>query len=82
MEFHLPKQIKTFYWRVFTIPFLSIAYYHIFHEGELTGLKFNEFENVGSLIFILGVSACEAALTTVFLWVIVESVKKLRRTID
>lgn len=80
MELHLPKRIEPFFWRVFPIPFLLIAYYHIFQKGELTGLGFNELENVGSLIFILGVSMCEAALTTVFIWVIVESVKKLLRS--
>lgn len=80
MEFHLPKRIKTFYWRVFPVPFLWIAYYQIVHNWQLEQFGFDELEDVGTLLFILGVSACEAALVTVFLWYVVESVKKRLRT--
>ncbi len=62
MEFHLPKRIKTFYWRVFPVPFLWIAYYQIVHDWQLEQFGFDELEDVGTLLFILGVSACEAAL--------------------
>lgn len=82
MEFHLPKRIKTFYWRVFPVPFLWIAYYQIVHDWQLEQFGFDELEDVGTLLFILGVSACEAALVTVFLWYVVESVKKLLRTTE
>ncbi|WP_131484446.1 hypothetical protein [Exiguobacterium sp. SL-9] len=80
MEFHLPKQIKTFYWRVFPIPFLLITYYQIVHDWQLEKFGFDEFEDIGTLLFILGVSACEAALVTLFLWCVVVSLKKLLRT--
>jgi len=80
MEFHLPKRIKTFYWRVFPVPFVWIAHYQIVHDWQLEQFGFGELEDVGTLLFILGVSACEAALVTVFLWYVVESVKKLLRT--
>lgn len=80
MEFHLPKRIKTFYWRVFPVPFVWIAYYQIVHNWQLELFGFDELEDVGTLLFILGVSACEAALVTVLLWYIVESVKKWLRT--
>lgn len=79
MEFHLPKRIKTFYWRVFPVAFVLIAYYQIVHDWHLEQFGFDELEDVGTLLFILGVSACEAALVTVFLWYVVESVKKLLR---
>ncbi|MCT4776821.1 hypothetical protein NQG36_06080 [Exiguobacterium aquaticum] len=80
MEFHLPKRIKTFYWRVFPVPFVWIAYHQIVHDWQLEQFGFDELEDVGTLLFILSVSACEAALVTVFLWYVVESVKKRLRT--
>lgn len=82
MEFHLPKRIKTFYWRVFPVPFVWIAYNQIVHDWQLEQFGFDELEDVGTLLFILGVSACEAALVTVFLWYVVETVKKLLRTAE
>lgn len=80
MEFHLPNRIKTFYWRVVPVAFILIAYYHVVHEWRLEQFGFDEFEYVGRLLFIFLVSACEAALVTIFLWCVVESVKKLLRT--
>lgn len=80
MEFHLPKRIKTFCWRVFPVPFILIAYYQIVHDWQLEQFGFDELEDVGTLLFIFGVSACEAALVTVFLWCVFESMKKLLRT--
>lgn len=82
MEFHLPKRIKTFYWRVFPVSFIWVAYYQIVHDWQLEQFGFDKLEDVGTLLFILGVSACEAALVTVFLWYVVESVKKLLRTTE
>ncbi|UTT41527.1 hypothetical protein [Exiguobacterium aurantiacum] len=82
MEFHLPKRIKTFYWRVFPVAFVLITYYQIVHDWQLEQFGFDELEDVGTLLFILGVSACEAALVTVFLWYVVELVKKLLRTTE
>ena len=69
-----------FYWRVVPVAFILIVCYQIVHEWRLEQFGFDEFEDIGRLLFILGVSACEAALVTIFFWCVVESVKKLLRT--
>lgn len=75
MELHLPKRIKTFYYSVFPVLFMLITYKQIVHDWQLTRFGFDELEDVGKIIFVLGVSACEAALMTVFLWWIIELMK-------
>ncbi|TCI65205.1 MULTISPECIES: hypothetical protein [unclassified Exiguobacterium] len=77
MKLDLPKQIKTFYWHVFSFPFVLIAYHHLVHEWQLEQYGFDELEDVGTLFFIFGFSACEVTLVTVFLWSVVDSVTKL-----
>lgn len=56
MEFHLPKRIKTFYWRVFPVPFVWIAYDQIVHDWHLDQFGFDKLEDVGTLLFILGLT--------------------------
>ncbi|OCA84056.1 hypothetical protein A8F94_15105 [Bacillus sp. FJAT-27225] len=79
MELHLPKSIKKFFWSLFPVILLLIGYNNIFNYWELPLFGFNELEDFGTLLFILGTSACESALVTVFLWWILESMKKILR---
>lgn len=77
MELRLPNSIKRFYW--FLLPFIMvlISNQNIFNYWELPHYGFNEFEDFGRLLFVLGISACESALIIVFLWWIIKFVKKI-----
>ncbi len=68
MELHLPKSIHTFYWFTFPIILILVGYTNVFYNWELPLYGFNELEDFGRLLFVLGISACESALWTVFLW--------------
>jgi hypothetical protein len=76
MELHLPKSINKFYWFLFPIILVLIGYNNIFNNWELQLFSFNELEDFGRLLFVLGISACESALITVFLWWILKALKK------
>lgn len=68
MELHLPKRIHKFYWSLFPIILVIISYHNIFNNWELPLYGFNELEDFGRLLFVCGLSMCESALLTVFLW--------------
>ena len=68
MELHLPKRIHTFYWSLFPILFVIISYQNIFNNWQLPLYGFNELEDFGRLSFVCGLSICESALLTFFLW--------------
>ena len=68
MELHLPKRIHTFYRSLFPILLVIIGYHNIFNNWQLPLYGFNELEDIGRLLFVCGLSICESALLTVFLW--------------
>lgn len=77
MELHLPKSINKFYWSLFPVILVLIGYNNIFNSWELPLYGLNELEDFGRLLFVLGISACESALVTIFLWWVIKSVKKI-----
>jgi hypothetical protein len=77
MELHLPKSIKKFYSFLFTVILVFIGYNNIFNNWELQLYGFNELEDIGRLLFVLGISAFESALMTVILWWGIKSLKKI-----
>lgn len=77
MEMHLPKSINKFYCFVFPVILVLTGYNNIFNNWELPLFGFNELEDFGRLLFALGISACESALITVFLWWGIKSLKKI-----
>jgi hypothetical protein len=79
MELHLPKSIKKFFWLLFPIIIVLIGYNNIFNNWELPLFSFSELEDLGRLLFVLGISACESALVTVILWWVIKSIKKIRK---
>ena len=77
MELRLPNSIKRFFWFLFPFVMVLISIQNIFNNWELHYYGFNEFEDFGRLLFVLGISACESALIVVFLWWIIKFVKKI-----
>jgi hypothetical protein len=77
MELHLPKSITKFYWFLFPIILVLTVYNNIFNNWELPLFGFSEFDDMGRLLFVLGVSACESALVTVFLWWVIKTLKRI-----
>ena len=77
MELILPKSINKFYWIVFPVILVFIGYNNIFHNWELHLFGFSELEDIGRLLFVMAISACESALVTVFLWWVIKSIKKI-----
>lgn len=78
MEFRLPNSIKRFYWILFPFIMVLMSIQNIFRNWELQYYGFNELEDFGTLLFVLGLSACESALIVIFLWWIVIFVKKFQ----
>ena len=72
MEPRLPNSIKRFFWFLFPFIIVLISIQNIFNNWELHYYGFNEFEDFGRLLFVLGISACESALIVVFLWWIIK----------
>ncbi|KPL57707.1 hypothetical protein [Rossellomorea vietnamensis] len=79
MELHLPKSINKVYWALFPVILVFIGYHNIFNNWELPLYGLNELEDFGRLLFVLGISACESALVTIFLWWVIKSVKNISR---
>lgn len=77
MELHLPKNIKKFYWSLFPVILVLVVYNNIFINWELPLYGLKELEDFGTLLFVFGISACESALLTVFLWWVIKFVKKI-----
>ena len=77
MELHLPKSINKFYWTLFPIIFVIRGYYNVFKDWELQNYSFNELEDFGRLLFVLGISFFESALITVFIWGIIKLFKRI-----
>lgn len=77
MELILPKSINKFYWIVFPVILVFIGHNNIFTNWELPLFGFNELEDIGRLLFVIAISACESALVTVFLWWVIKSMKKI-----
>lgn len=77
MELHLPKRINKFYSFLFTVILVFIGYNNIFNNWELPLYGFNELEDIGRLLFVLGISGFESALMTVILWWGIKSLKKI-----
>lgn len=71
MELRLPKIINKFFWILFSFIFVIKSYYNIFYSWSLQNYGFNELEDLGRLLFVFGISACESALIVVFLWLII-----------
>ncbi|MEH7249570.1 hypothetical protein V7114_22660 [Neobacillus niacini] len=76
MELYFPK-INKFYSFLFTGIIVFIGYNNIFTNWELQLYGFNELEDLGRLLFVLGISVCESALMTVILWWGIKSLKKI-----
>lgn len=76
MELKLPKEINKFFWKLFPFVFILISYKNIFNQWELQNYQFNELEDYGSALFVLGVSACETALIVVIIWFLAGLFKK------
>jgi hypothetical protein len=76
VRLNLPNSINNFFKRVFPFVFVINSYHNIFEGWELQNFTFNEVEDFGTLFFVLGISACESALITVFLWWIIHFWKK------
>lgn len=66
MELHLPIKINKFFWTLFPFIFILNSFHNIFNNWEL--YNFNEVEDFGTLLFVLGISACESALIIIFIW--------------
>ena len=79
MELHLPKSIKKFFWLLFPVILVLIGYNNIFNNWELPLFGFSELEDLGRLLLVLGISACESALVTIILWWVIKSMKKIRK---
>jgi hypothetical protein len=77
MELHLPKSNNKVYWSLFPVILVLIGYHNIFNNWKLPFYGLNELEDFGRLLFVLGISACESALVTTFLWLVIKSVKKI-----
>ncbi|WP_010172554.1 hypothetical protein [Bacillus coahuilensis] len=77
MEFRLPNTIKSFYWILFPFIMIIMSIQNIFRNWELQYNGFNEFEDIGTFLFVLGISACESALIVIFLWWLVRFIKKV-----
>ena len=77
MELQLSKSIYKYFWILFPLIFILKGYYNFFTSWELQFYRFNELADFGTLLFVLGLSACESALITVFLLWILELIKKL-----
>ncbi len=77
LELQLSKSINKYFWIFFPLIFILKGYYHIFTSWELQFYRFNELEDFGTLLFVLGLSACESALIIVFLLWILELLKKV-----
>ncbi|MFJ7678467.1 hypothetical protein ACIQXQ_10535 [Peribacillus sp. NPDC097198] len=77
MELHLPKRIHKFYWSLFPIILAIIGYHNIFKNWELPLYGFNDLEDFERLLFVCGLSMCESALLTVFLWWGIKILKKI-----
>lgn len=73
MELHLPNSIRL----LFPLILVLIGYKNIFINWELPLFGFNEIEDLGRILIVLGISACENALLTVFLWWLITSMKKI-----
>ncbi|MBM7602626.1 putative membrane protein [Metabacillus crassostreae] len=82
MELRLPNTIKSFFWFLFPFIMVLISIQNIFNNWELNYYSFNEFEDLGRLLFVLVISACESALIIVFLWWILKSVKKVSKNLN
>ncbi len=67
MELHLPKSIIKFFWTIFPIIFIIRGYDNIFKGWELQNSPFNELEDFGTLLFVLGISFSESELITEFI---------------
>ena len=77
MELHLPKRIHKFYWSLFPILLVIISYHNIFNNWQLPLYGFNDLEDFGRLLFVYGLSICESALMTIFLWWGIECLKQM-----
>lgn len=70
MELRLSKSMTPFFWRIYPVVMIFTSIYRIFYDWKLQLFGFNELEDVGTLVFVLGVSACESALIVWILWLV------------
>jgi hypothetical protein len=80
MELQLHKQIGKNYWLLLSAIFLFISYSNIVSDWELHLYTFNELEDLGRLLFVLGISACESSLLTLFLLWMTKLLKDIIQT--
>lgn len=76
MELRLPKSINKFFWFLFPLIMVLNSICNIFYIWQLPHYGFNELEDFGRLLVVLGLSACESALLIIFLWWIKDLFKK------
>lgn len=76
MKLYFPK-INKFYSFIFTVILVFIGFNNIFKNWELQLYGFNELEDLGRLLFVLGISIFESALMTVILWWGIKSLRKI-----
>ncbi|RHW39037.1 hypothetical protein D1B31_13825 [Neobacillus notoginsengisoli] len=77
MELNWAKCSHWSFWRVFPLMFVLISINNILYNWELPLFGFYEFEDLGRLLFVVSLSACESAfLTHVLIWVF----KKIKGT--
>lgn len=67
MELGMPKCFKRSFWRVFPIVMILMSMNEIIYGMMLQYFGINELEDLGRIIFLLIVKACESALLTVLL---------------
>ncbi len=67
MELGMPKYFKRNFWRVFPIVMILMSMNEIIYGMMLQYFGINELEDLGRIIFVLIVKACESALITVLL---------------
>jgi hypothetical protein len=75
---HLPQSINKFFWTLFPFIFIIHSCYKFFFSLELQMYGLNELEDLGRLLFELGVSACESALIVIFIWTLFKVSKKVK----
>jgi hypothetical protein len=80
MELQLHKQIGKNYWLLLSAIFLFISYLNIVSDWELHLYTFIELEDLGRLLFVLGISACESSLLTLFLLWMTKLLKDIIQT--
>jgi hypothetical protein len=67
MELSLPENVKRYYWYLFPIVMLLLTLHAALYGKDLHYFGLNELEDLGRLIFVFLVKACESALITVLL---------------